>query len=676
MDKIEIKGAMRGYMRFPLYMLIPLALCALGMGIYDHKLIWPGIAIVLIYGLIAVIFFVRYKRLCVNALVDMAVGIETSQKNFLMNLPLPYAMINKKGRVLWFNKQFGILTGIDENTIKANVTSIFNEITHNQLNTVSNDSEAIKVNYEGRIFSVCLEKIAEDDGPNEGETLSVYAMILFDITRECTLEEKLDADKVVVANVIIDNYDETFAKGDEVKNSMLKAVIERKIRKYFGEADAVIRTIEKDKYFVIFPKRFLGKLIDDKFSLLEDIKNTKIAGDSQITLSVGIGLNGDSFVRDAEYAKTATDLALGRGGSQVVVKDGGDVSFYGIMAKEVTKNTRVKARVKAQALRELMQTRERVVVMGHSMADFDSLGASIGIAVAARELEKPCNMVINTITTSLRPLVNRLKESLEYGQGFFITSEEAMSLVDQRTLVVVVDTNRPEHTECPEILNITNDIVVFDHHRQGKDTIENPILSYQETYASSTCEMVAEILQYFTENISITPMEADALYAGMLIDTSNFMSKTGVRTFEAAAYLRRSGAEVTRVRKLLREDINAYKARAEVVRNATVYRDQFAISVCDTPELESPTIVGAQAANELLNIVGIKASFVLTEFKGKIYVSSRSIDEINVQNIMESLGGGGHLNVAGAQIEGSTIEEVSDRIRDVLDSISEEGDTK
>lgn len=672
MEKIEIKGVMRNYLRFPLYMLIPIAACVVGMGIYDQKLIWPGIAIVVCYGLVAFIFYIRYRRLCMNALVDMAVGIETSQKNFLMNMPLPYAMINKTGRILWFNNQFAALTNIDPKDINTNVVNIFEEIDKKNLPDLLVSEEEIRINYNERIFSLNIEKIKEDVTEPGAEDLAVYAMLFFDTTEYNTILEQLDANKVVVSNVIIDNYDETFGQGDEVKNSLVRAVVERRIRKYFGEADAIIRTIEKDKFFVIFPKKFLNKLIEDKFSILEEIKNTKIGGDNaQITLSIGIGLNGDSFVRDAEYAKTATNLALGRGGSQVVIKDGGNVSFYGLMVKEVSRNTRVKARVKAQALRELMQTRDRIVVMGHSLADFDSLGASIGIAVAAKDAGKPCNMVLGTVTTSLRPLVNVLKEDEFYGDEFFISSEEAISIVDKKTLVVVVDTNRPEHTECPEILNMTKGIVVFDHHRQSKDTIENPILSYQETYASSTCEMVAEILQYFSESVSLSPLEADALYAGMLIDTSNFMSKTGVRTFEAAAYLRRSGADVTRVRKLLREDINAYKARAEVVRNATVYKDHFAISVCDTPELESPTIVGAQAANELLNIVGIKASFVLTEYKGKIYISSRSIDEINVQNIMESLGGGGHLNVAGAQIEGSNIDEVSDRIRDVLDKLTE-----
>jgi c-di-AMP phosphodiesterase-like protein len=263
-----------------------------------------------------------------------------------------------------------------------------------------------------------------------------------------------------------------------------------------------------------------------------------------------------------------------------------------------------------------------------------------------------------------------------YPEGMFVNSEQALGLVTGRTLVIVVDTNRPTYTDCPQLLDRTKSIVVFDHHRQGNQQVVNPILSYIEPYASSSCEMIAEVLQYFSEKIHLKPHEADCVYAGILIDTNNFMTKTGVRTFEAAAYLRRCGAEVTRVRKLLREDMSAYKARAEVVRNAEVYRGLFAFSVCESEQLESPTVVGAKAANELLNIVGIKASFVLTEYEHKIYVSSRSIDEIDVQLIMERLGGGGHLNMAGAQIENSSVEAVRANIQDILDVMIDEGEIK
>lgn len=388
-----------------------------------------------------------------------------------------------------------------------------------------------------------------------------------------------------------------------------------------------------------------------------------------------MGVSGNSYNQKYEYSRMAIDLALGRGGDQVVVKEGEKISYFGGKSRQVEKMTRVKARVKAHALREIFESREEVFIMGHSISDMDAFGAAIGIYCAAQVLGKKAHIVLDDVTSSLRPMKECFGEDRGYPADMFVRSERALELVNYRSVVVVVDTNRPNYTECPELLTRTKTIVVFDHHRQSREVIDNAVLSYIETYASSTCEMVAEVLQYFNENIHLKPNEADSIYAGILIDTNNFMTKTGVRTFEAAAYLRRCGAEVTRVRKLLRDDMAAYKARAETVRHAEVYRKAFAISICPAnPDVESPTIAGAQAANELLNIVGIKASFVLTDYNGKIYISSRSIDEINVQLIMERLGGGGHLNVAGAQMTDCTVAEAKRRIQETLDKMLEEGD--
>ena len=312
--------------------------------------------------------------------------------------------------------------------------------------------------------------------------------------------------------------------------------------------------------------------------------------------------------------------------------------------------------------------------MGHSLSDVDSLGAGMGIYCAATELGKKAQIVINEATSSIRPLMECFSVEMGYPEDMFINSDKALENVNRNSLVMVVDTNRPSYTECPELLRRTDNVVVFDHHRQNTEVIENPILSYIEPYASSACEMVAEVLQYIGEGVKLNSAEADCIYAGILIDTNNFMTKTGVRTFEAAAFLKRSGAEVTRVRKMLRNDMACYKARAEAVRHAEVYRGAFAISVCPSENVESPTIVGAQAANELLNIIGNKASFVLTEYNDKIYISSRSIDEINVQLIMEKLGGGGHLNVAGAQLCDCTIVQAKHKIQDILDEMLKEGE--
>ena len=334
----------------------------------------------------------------------------------------------------------------------------------------------------------------------------------------------------------------------------------------------------------------------------------------------------------------------------------------------------MKARVKAHALKEFMDSKEKVVVMGHKIIDADSFGAAVGIYRMAKTLNKKTHIVIDNITSSIRPLIQAFEQDPDYDAHMFVNCRDAKEIADENTLVVVVDTNNPKYTECEELLYQTKTIVVLDHHRQGSDVIPNSVLSYIEPYASSACEMVAEILQYFTEGVRIRNIEADAIYAGVMVDTDNFTQKTGVRTFEAAAFLRRCGADVTRVRKMFRENMNDYRARGEAIKNAELFRDSFAISVCPSDYVESPTVVGAQAANELLNIVGVKASFVLTDYKGVIYVSARAIDEVNVQIIMERMGGGGHLNIAGCQLQGMSVDNAKMYLKRTLAAMLEGGE--
>ena len=461
---------------------------------------------------------------------------------------------------------------------------------------------------------------------------------------------------------------------EEVRSSLLIALIDRKINKYFASIDGVVKKLEKDKYFLVMRKKSLEMLREKKFSILEEVKNVNIGNEMAVTISIGIGMNADTYAHTSEYARIAMEMALGRGGDQVVIKDGNNITYFGGKSQMMEKTTRVKARVKAHALKEFMSSKDKVVVMGHKITDVDTFGAAIGIYRAAKTLDKKSYIVINTPTSSIRPLMDAFLHSQDYDSRMFVNSHEAKEIVDDNTVVVVVDTNRPNYTECDELLTMTKTIVVLDHHRQSKDVISNAVLSYIEPYASSACEMVAEILQYFSDGIRIRNIEADSLYAGIMIDTNNFLTKTGVRTFEAAAFLRRCGADVTRVRKMFRENVEDYRAKGEAIRNAELYRDCFAISVCPSEGLESPTVVGAQAANELLNVVGVKASFVLTDYRSTIYVSARSIDEVNVQIIMEKLGGGGHLNIAGAQFEHYSIAEVRDILKQTLQKMLDEGD--
>ncbi|MDE6233172.1 MAG: DHH family phosphoesterase, partial [Lachnospiraceae bacterium] len=353
--------------------------------------------------------------------------------------------------------------------------------------------------------------------------------------------------------------------------------------------------------------------------------------------------------------------------------DGDKIYFYGGKTKQVEKNTRVKARVKAHALRELLETKDNVIIMGHQLSDIDAFGAAIGIYRICKTINKRAYIVLNEVTTSVRPVMERFVGNEEYEEDMFIKNSRAVEIIDDNTAVVVVDVNRPSYVECPEILGIAKAIVILDHHRQSSEIIENASLSYIEPYASSASEMVAEILQYIYDGIKLKQAEADALYGGILIDTQNFTNGTGVRTFEAAAYLKKNGANVTAVRRMFRDDMEDFKARADAIKNTEVYENKYAISVLSAEGLDSPTVVGAQTANELLNIKGINASFVMTEYNGKIYVSARSIDDLNVQLIMERMGGGGHMNTAGAQLD-CTMEEAIGLLKRTIDEMIESGD--
>ena len=676
---IKLKGKLRRYLNWPLYLTIVLILMDVAMYAQDIQMGAEFSGFIVLYVIIVLISNRRNRPLLINELVNFATQYGTVQKQLLNDFEIPYALLDYNSRFLWMNEKFTEITGKDKNYHKS-VTTVFPSLTKDILQK-SEAVGSINVMLDDRNYRISMKRIYFDSVTKDSAIVAINdtdeyltAIYLFDETELNRYIRENEEQKLVAGLIYIDNYEESLDSIEDVKRSLLIALVDRKVNKYFTEIDALVRKIEKDKYFVVFKYKYLEQLSADKFKLIEDVKSIKVGNEMAITLSIGVGAGGVSYTQNYEYARMGIDLALGRGGDQVVVKEGEEVTYYGGKAKQVERNTRVKARVKAHALREIIESREHVVIMGHTISDVDSLGAAIGVYCAARVLGKKAQIVLNEVTTSLRPLVECFTEEKGYPADLFIKNEEALLITNKNTLVMVVDTNRPSYTECPELLNRTDTICVFDHHRQNSEVIENPVLSYIEPYASSACEMIAEVLQYFSENIKLEPSEADCIYAGILIDTNNFMTKTGVRTFEAAAYLRRAGAEVTRVRKMLRNDMAAYKARAEAVRHAEVYRGAFAISVCPADNIESPTIVGAQAANELLNIVGIKASFVLTEYQGKIYISSRSIDEINVQLIMERVGGGGHLNVAGAQLTNCTIQEAKRMIQDTIDEMIKEGD--
>ncbi len=680
--KLKLKGHLKHLVRWPLYLSI--LLIALNIVVYVIS-IKAGILVtlgIILYVGIAVFLLIYQRPRMFNDLIAFASQYEFLEKRVLEELALPYAIMDMQGRMIWSNKMFAQLTGKDQ-FYQKNVSTIFPDITTNKL-PVSEEHEISEVStqFGDRIYRISMQRIVLDAAvassrllANLPETTSLIAMYLYDETELKDYIQANEDNKLVVALAYLDNYEEALESVEDVRRSLLIALIDRKITKYFSNYDGLVRKLEKDKYFLIMRQSSLEALKVQKFHILEEVKTVNIGNEMTVTLSIGIGLNAATYLQNYEYSRIAIEMALGRGGDQVVIKNGDSITYFGGKAQQMEKTTRVKARVKAQALKEFMSTKERVVVMGHKITDVDALGAAIGIYRAGKTLGKPVHIVVNDPSTSIRPLMAGYMNNPDYEPSMFIDHNQAMELVDNDTVVVVVDTNKPSYTECEELLYMTRTIVVLDHHRRGNEVIQNAVLSYVEPYASSTCEMVAEILQYFSDDLRLRNIEADCIYAGIMIDTNNFITRAGVRTFEAAAFLRRSGADMTRVRKMLRDNIDSYKAKAEAVRTAEIYRGCFAIAKCPSEGLESPTVVGAQAANELLNIAGVKASFVLTTYNKEVYVSARAIDEVNVQVMMEKLGGGGHINIAGAQVKES-IEEVEHMIREIIDELYQEDEIK
>ena len=460
---------------------------------------------------------------------------------------------------------------------------------------------------------------------------------------------------------------------DEVRRPLLTAMIDRKIVRYFDGMQAIMKKLEKDKYFFVIERRYLQELLDSQFDILEQVKTVNIGNEMRITLSIGIGDGGGSYAQCYDFARQAIDMALGRGGDQAVVKDGENIRYFGGKSNSKEKTTRVKARVKAHAFCELIENKDRLLIMGHKLMDIDSLGAAVGIWRIATTMGKEAHIVSSAVNGAIRPMLERFYNG-DYPEDMFIPEEKALQLLDEDSVLVVVDTNRPSMVEGPRLLDVAKTIVVLDHHRQSQDSIRNAQLSYVETYASSACEMVAEVVQYISDDVKIRAVEADAMYAGIVIDTHNFQNQTGVRTFEAAAFLRRNGADVTRVRKLFREKLDDYRAKSEAIHNAEIYRENFALSYCDATGLDNPTVVGAKAANDLLDVIGVKASVVATTFREKVYLSARAIDEVNVQVMMEKLGGGGHRTIAGAQLSGLTQEEAMEQVKQVIDEMLLKGE--
>ncbi len=674
--RIKLKGQLHSFFAWPLvYSLILLVattiiFCMNRSAGNVMLLFW------LLYVVITIVLYQLAKPSVMTELVNFGLEYGQIQKNMMNELALPYGLLDHTGKILWMNEALKDLIG--EKNVMRNISVVFEEVSLKKLSFEEKDMQ-VDIVYDEHDFRALFRCISVDNFAHKNSIIDVakdesmlIAMYLFDETQIKKFQKETENEKMVCGVIFIDNYEDVLKSTEEVRRSLLAALIDRKINKYMQSYDAILTKVEKDRYTFIIKKKYLPAIQSSRFSLLDEVREINIGNELPVTLCVGVGINASSLTEAYDWARSGIDLALGRGGDQAVFKDGDKISYYGGKTKQIEKTTRVRARVKAHALKQLIEGKEQVVIMGHKMADTDSFGAAIGVYRAAKVLNKRAYIVIDEISTSVKPMIAQFIGNPEYEPDMFLKSYEAEGIVDENTVLVVVDVNKKAYSQAPALLDKTKTIVVLDHHRQSSESVVNPLLSYIEPYASSTCEMVAEILQYIAEGVKLRPCEADVMYAGLLIDTNNFVNKTGTRTFEAAAFLKKSGADISKIRMTFRDEADVFRIKAIAEAGAVIDNDM-AFAVCPTEGVQSPSIVGAQIANELLNINGINASFVFTDINGIIYISARSVETLNVQLIMERLGGGGHSTIAGAQLEDISVNEAIDRVKQEIKVMREEG---
>ena len=683
-DKNPLKKEIEKYLKVPFYMAVLLVVMnGVVYGVDTTSGVVVTVFILAYFGVVMYLYF-RKRPNIMSDLVAFSFAHGSVQSKLIKELAIPYTLVDSNGRVLWSNKAFYDIVKSDRQHMRKHIQHIFTDITLELLQMEPEDENQRVVhiyqnekNYRVEIRRVDVQNVLSTNLAEDAhEDDILFAIYLYDETQLVEALEEKEKIKLVAGHIYIDNYEEAMESTEEVRRALLVALIDRKITKYMQTAKAIITKLEKDKYLFVCQQQHLEQLQQGKFSLLDEVRSINIGNETPVTLSIAVGIDpdDDNYTTAYEYSHMAMDMALGRGGDQAVIKKGDKIIYYGGKTQSAEKNTRVKARVKAHALKEMLITKDRVIIMGHKKPDIDCLGSALGIYRLACMMDKKAHIVINEVTSSIRPAMNNFIGSNVYPEDMFFNSEQALEAVDGNTVVVVVDVNRPHLTECEELLAHTRNIVVIDHHRQSGEVIDHATLSYIEPYASSACEMVAEILQYSMDKPKLRPAEADAMYAGILVDTDNFVTKTGVRTFEAASFLRKSGADMTRVRKAYRTDIDSYKQLAKGVEDAELFLDNFAISDVPTEGVDSPTVLAAKVANDLLDIDNVRASFVLSKIDNVVYISARSIDDVNVQVIMEQFGGGGHGTVAGAQIENASIEDVKQQIRDLVRKMRDDGE--
>lgn len=588
---------------------------------------------------------------------NLTMTMDGTAKKSLINSPFPLIIIETTGNIIWKSSKFVYeFANIDINNYLIDILEEIKEDIEAQQDK-KQKTITKKVQIGNKIYSVLGEYIRSKQNDK-----SEYITILYflDITQIVKEKKKYEDSRTCVGILMVDNYEEIIQRIDVENRPQVIAEIEKVIYDWAASSGGIVVKNDRNTFVYVFEYKYLKEIKENKFDILDQIKEINVEAGIQLTLSIAISIDGDTNYDKYKTALESMDIVLGRGGDQAVVKENGKYIFFGGRTEEVEKRTKVKARTVAHALENLIKESDNILIMGHSNGDIDSMGSSLGIYRLAKTLEKEPNIVNNTYGMTLSKFIEELEKDDEY-KDVIIGKNEALNKATNKTLLIVTDTHKQNYVEVPELLDKVGQIVVIDHHRRSTDYIENATLTFQEVYASSTAELVTEILQYTDVKIKLKPIEVEGLYGGIMVDTKNFTFKTGVRTFEAAAYLRKCGVDIIKVKKWFQSDLNSYNEIANIVKNAEMYDNSIAIAIYDK-ENKDANLICAKAADELLTISDITASFVLGNVGDKVCISGRSIGDVNVQLILEKLGGGGHITLAGAQVEGMTLEEVKQEL--------------
>jgi len=647
-----------------MYMII-IAVLILILIIYGHTLI--GIISVSLYGLLVVynIRNTKYRKTEWKKFIeDFSSKLDNATRTTLVKLPFPMIIVGADGDILWYNQNF-LTTLKGEDILGKNIRGMIKEFNLRQvLDGKENVFRYAKL--RGRYYDIYANVVDATENSKD----KIVILYFYDVTDVYKIVENIELNKETTMLIEVDNFDDVIKTIQEDKRPLIIAEIERTINSYSQSLNAMIRKYEENKYILSVQNKYIEKEMEKKFEILDNIREINMGNKIAVTLSVGVGRGGDTPMQNEKYAVSAKELALGRGGDQAIVKNGEKLSFYGGKTKEVEKRTKVRARVIAHALVDLINESSKIFIMGHINPDIDCLGSAVGLYRAVSSLQKDCYIIFDPTNNSVKPILEKIKNEEDY-EDVFINSRECIENVDENSLLILVDVHSRGYVQNINVVDSFKRIVIIDHHRKSTDFIEGAILSYIETYASSASELVTEMLEYMVDKIQVKTIEAEALLAGIFVDTKNFCFKTGVRTFEAASFLRRLGADTIDVKKFFADNLDTYLKRAEIIKSARVFNNM-AIAICPE-EIEDP-VLAAQAADELLNITGIQASFVFVKIKDEILVSGRSLADVNVQIILESLGGGGHMTMAGAKFKSITIDEALEKLKDAIGKYIREGE--